>query len=338
MDLTEAYRALDPLAPLEPDSKLYVRRPDNPMDRVCVDLKLSARPRHYLLAGHRGTGKTTELLRLSRSLQGQMDVVYVDVGESSTYIARDPGRVLDKAIAGKLGLKASDDISGLGELLQSSAGRTSSVVVILDGLERLSGDEDIMQALNYPIPVHTWPVSVICTIPLSLYLSSNFGEHARRFDRSVFLPGITILDREGVPNQQGMETLSSIIRRRTGEQTFTPEAGADLTLQSAGLHRELLQLAQRSCVVAALDDATQVTREHALAAIAEQRNEYSIVLRTADFPILQALMSSKDLVGGSDTSRLIRNQLIVAYANGTTWFDVHPILRPLIEGRGPRWE
>ncbi len=351
MDLAQAFRALDPLSPLEAASDYYVQRPDNPMDRVCVDLKLSDRPRHYLLAGHRGTGKTTELRRLVDSLAGKHDVHFVDLGELAELARHDPSSVLAYATARILArqpialgvgayefarmLKESKDPgidSGLDRLSWRSA-NDPPIVVILDGLERLAGDNDIVLALTGPVPVHTWPVSVICTIPLSAYLSSTFGEHARHFDRSIFLPGITVIDHDGVANEGGLKALSSIIRRRTGEDTFTPDALSVLALQSAGIHRELLQLAQRACVVAALEGATQVSQAHALAAIAGQRNEYSIVLRTGDFPILQDLMRSKDLPGGSDTSRLIRNQLIVAYANGTTWFDVHPILRPLVEGR-----
>ncbi len=338
MDLTQAYRALDPLAPLKPGSKFYVPRPDNPMDRLGVDLMLSRRPRHYLVAGHRGTGKTTELRRLVHALQGKKEVAYVDAGWVAASSGSHEKGLLATAIAEQLELRADSSAADVFEYLFSRGTGKPPKLVILDGLERLAGDEDVMRALNDPGPVHAWPVSVICTIPLSLFLSSSFGEHARLFDRSIFLPGITVSDREGVPNQHGVEALGSIIRRRSGEHTFSPEAFCDLALQSAGIHRELLQLAQRACVVAALEGVSQVKHEHALAAIAEQRNEYSVVLRTNDFPILQALMHSKNLPGGSDTSRLIRNQLIVAYANGTTWFDVHPILRPLIESRGPRWE
>ena len=334
MDLTQAYRALDPLASLEPGSVHYVQRPDNPMDRVGVDLKLSDRSRHYLLSGHRGTGKTTELRRLAHALQGERELVFVDVGEHVDSSSFDSSQVIEKA----LGIEVEIDSNLrtiLDHLRRVSLDPRGGLppVVIIDGLERLARDKDVVRALNDPIPIHTWPVSVICTIPLSVYLSSQFGEHARNFDRSVFLPGITVVDRTGLPNDLGIEALSSIIRRRTGEHIFTPGAFPDLVFQSAGIHRELLQLAQRACVVAASEGASQITHEHVSAAIREQRNEYSVVLRTGDFPILRTLTSSKDLAGGPDTSRLIRNQLIVAYGNGTTWFDVHPIVRPLVEGK-----
>ncbi len=330
MDLTQAYRALDPLAPLTPDSDYYVARPNNPMDRVRVDLKLSDRQRHYLLTGHRGTGKTTELRRLASTLRGERDVLLVDVSEQAEVTESGLGRVLETAIVGSLG---ETGVLSPDAVLDNI---TSRNVILFDGLERFV-ESDVVKILNGSVPAHAWPASMICTIPLSLYLASDFGEHARNFDRSIFLPGISVVDQEGVPEEKGLESLSSIVRRRTGEEVFTPEAFSHLALQSAGIHRELLQLAQRACVVAALDGATQVSHSHAEAAIREQRNEYSVVLRTGDFPILHALMQSKDLPGGSEASRLIRNQLIVAYANGTTWFDVHPILRPLIESRGPRW-
>ncbi len=329
-DLTEVYRSLDPLSPLEPGSDLYVERPDNPMDRVAVDLKLSDRSRHYLLVGHRGTGKTTELQRLTHALAGDREILMVDVGEAAEPATADPEMTLAEAVQSSLARKYAADPPGTAEMLRSLSDRGISIVVF-DGLERFQHDEDVLRALTRPTPVYAWPLSVICTIPLSLYLSEDLGEHTRHFDRAMFLPGIATFSRDGEPDDRGMEELASIIRCRAGEGTFQHEALRALVLHSAGIHRELLQLAQRACVVAALEGAARVSRAHAEAAIAEQRNEYSIVLRTRDYPLLEDVMESKQLRGGDDAARLIRNQLIVAYANGTTWFDVHPILRPLFE-------
>ncbi len=356
IDLTEVYRSLDPLAPLEPDSELYVERSDNPMDRVAVELKLSDRPKHYLLAGHRGTGKTTELRRLAHALAGDREVFMVDVGEASE-LADGSESVLADALALSLNRSIEPRAPGMNphapatsplrlasewlgalprrhlprrhlpraaETLRNASDSGIPIVVVFDGLERFQRDEDILRALSRPAPVYAWPMSVICTLPLSLYLSRDLGEYARHFERAIFLPGIA--DDRG---------FASIIRRRAGEGAFEPPALRTLVRHSAGIHRELLQLAQRACVVAALGGAARVSLAHAEAAVAEQRNEYSIVLRTRDYPLLAEVMETKQLRGGDDIARLIRNQLIVAYANGTTWFDVHPILRPLLERKVP---
>ncbi len=350
-DFTEVYRSLDPLAPLEPDSELYVERPDNPMDRLALDLRLSDRPRHYLLAGHRGTGKTTELRRLSYALGRDREVVTVDVGESTKLATADSEEILSEALRRSYYRRNQDvkdlvsvqsvdqwtrKLTGYGSqtgrdlLHEALSGGGRPILVVLDGLERFERDEDILRVLTRPTPVHGWPVSVICTIPLSLYLSDVLGEYARYFDRSIFLPGIAPFNRNGTISDYGVQSLASIVHRRVGKRAFTPEALQVVATSSAGIHRELLQLAQRACVVAALEGATEISVAHAEAAIAEQRNEYSVVVRSSDYLVLKDVRRLQQLQAGAKTARLLRNQLIVAYANGTTWFDIHPILGPLL--------
>ena len=75
-DLTEdVYRVFDPDEPLPPDKPdLYVELDDvrgqaAVVQRLANAIRRSDRPTCQLLAGHRGSGKTTELLRLQRELE-----------------------------------------------------------------------------------------------------------------------------------------------------------------------------------------------------------------------------------------------------------------------------
>ncbi len=62
------YQALDPLAPIQPGSEAYCERPERPLSRLVATLRLSKRPSLYLVSGHIGTGKSTELFRLADEL------------------------------------------------------------------------------------------------------------------------------------------------------------------------------------------------------------------------------------------------------------------------------
>ncbi|MBW3587504.1 MAG: hypothetical protein KY448_17200 [Cyanobacteria bacterium 0813] len=56
----------------------YVRREDSPVDTLVNLLAMDDDPAKYLVAGHRGGGKTTELRRLERSCMADYTVVWVD--------------------------------------------------------------------------------------------------------------------------------------------------------------------------------------------------------------------------------------------------------------------
>ncbi len=68
--LEEAWSRFDPQTPLPVGSPFYVEREDNPLGRLQRGLLLvKSRPPKYFFAGHRGSGKSTELNRLVAALQ-----------------------------------------------------------------------------------------------------------------------------------------------------------------------------------------------------------------------------------------------------------------------------
>jgi hypothetical protein len=95
--LTRLYRACEPNDPISPDDPRYVNcdavRGDNLPRRYERDLRLSdpLRPEVMVFAGHRGVGKSSELLRLKNMLERP------DVGEGKPYhvLFTDVSRMLD---------------------------------------------------------------------------------------------------------------------------------------------------------------------------------------------------------------------------------------------------
>lgn len=70
-----------PERPLLVDRELrdfYVLREDSPVDKLALELKMADEPAKYLLAGHRGGGKTTELRRLEARCKFDYTMVWVD--------------------------------------------------------------------------------------------------------------------------------------------------------------------------------------------------------------------------------------------------------------------
>lgn len=86
----EVLNSLDVLSPLRDDllSRYYVDRPGNPFPEMLVSLRASASDTKILFSGSRGSGKTTELIRLSEALQDQYFVVFFD-----TAVSVDPSKV-----------------------------------------------------------------------------------------------------------------------------------------------------------------------------------------------------------------------------------------------------
>ncbi len=73
----QLFRPDEPLINKELED-FYVRREDSPVDELVNSLATDDEPSQYLVAGHRGGGKTTELRRLEQKCAQDYTVVWVD--------------------------------------------------------------------------------------------------------------------------------------------------------------------------------------------------------------------------------------------------------------------
>src|SRR6266404_5654852 len=83
------FNAFDPIEPLDTEDSRYVdwnkaRGSENLLNELSGTIKLTDGPTCQLLSGHRGCGKTTELLRLRRQLENES--YFVAYCESNDFI------------------------------------------------------------------------------------------------------------------------------------------------------------------------------------------------------------------------------------------------------------
>jgi hypothetical protein len=74
----QLFKPEEPLATPEDLQNFYVPRDNSPVDYLFSLLEMEDDPAKFLLAGHRGGGKTTELRRLQRKLDDTHTVIWID--------------------------------------------------------------------------------------------------------------------------------------------------------------------------------------------------------------------------------------------------------------------
>lgn len=74
----QLFKPEEPLATPEDLKNFYVQRDNSPVDKLVSLLEMEDDPAKFLLAGHRGGGKTTELRRLEQKLAGKLTVIWID--------------------------------------------------------------------------------------------------------------------------------------------------------------------------------------------------------------------------------------------------------------------
>jgi signal recognition particle GTPase len=74
----QLFKPEEPLTQAEDLRDFYVQRSNSPIESLVTSLEMEDDPAKFLLAGHRGGGKTTELRRLEQELNNNYTVIWID--------------------------------------------------------------------------------------------------------------------------------------------------------------------------------------------------------------------------------------------------------------------
>jgi hypothetical protein len=199
-------------------------------------------------------------------------------------------------------------------------------LIVIDGLEKHS-TTDAAALLNVMLDL---PCSLVVVVPLPLLLSPNYASTIGECDRVISLPAISLRQANGNRDDDGVALLRTVVERRAGADAFESSALDAIIEASGGIHRDLLTLAQQSCMRAAMKNRTMVTEADARASIEERRQELSLHLTPSDLAYLLEVKASKRLTGDPRALPLISRNVIVSYHGDWAWFDVHPLIQPLL--------
>lgn len=168
---------------------------------------------------------------------------------------------------------------------------------------------------------------VIYTVPIYLEVGLGTNRH---------VVNVKLRERDGSPFDPGMAALRDVLARRAPGQdlsrVFEEDALTGLIEASGGMFRDLLRLARETLLENrelplgpdAIDRAAMALRE-----------PYVPVLTSEQRQILRKVATTRELFTDkemkADETQLIAMGAILRYPNShTTWFDVHPLLKPLL--------
>jgi hypothetical protein len=213
------------------------------------------------------------------------------------------------------------------------------VLFFVEGTDKLDLNRarDIFRGHAYALTA--FRASVIYTFPIGLrYSAADFNVINDHFTETFVLPNLKVANRDGSPNQVGLECLEKVLSARMAESLIEDVARNRIVRASGGLVRTLIRLTRRSAVngIAAGNDVILV--EDARAAIDQDRANFIAGLSREDYPVLYERHNDKQLSGDAPVLRLLQTRALLEYANGDPWCDVHPIALPLVLERAPEKE
>jgi len=171
---------------------------------------------------------------------------------------------------------------------------------------------------------------IIYTIPIALRHDNDFINICHNFDEPYMLPNFKVCHQDGSPDTQGSNELTQIILHRAVSNLFTENAIDLLVSYCAGLPRELVTLARRSCLIALQKSVSQIDEKIVEQAGNRLRNDYQVLLTSSQIDILKKVHQTKSVENDEPHRSLLHNLSVLEYRNQDVWYDVHPIVIPLL--------
>ncbi len=210
------------------------------------------------------------------------------------------------------------------------------VLVIIDGLDKIM-DLKVAKKLYYEGGANLIVprCKVVYTVPLALFYAPEFGQVRTRFDNCFPLPNIKLRKRDGNRYQPGWDMLAEIIGRRMSLHLIDEAAVERLVELSGGVPRELVSLAKDACSNARARRGERVKPQDVERAASALRNHYRRMLTLEEYRELwQVHKDPRKLHTNNPVSQgLIHNLSLLEYRNDEAWWDIHPIVMPLLEER-----
>lgn len=232
-------------------------------------------------------------------------------------------------------------------LRESSGIADLKVVLIIDSVERIRGVGDeamtVYESVRNLFLAHAEHLRipglhVVYTVPPYLsVLAAGAGSLIGGATVRRLVSTHVFKDRSREVDPDGVELLRRVVTRRFPEwqRLIGPQALERMGVSSGGDLREFFRLL-RQCLPAVRDDSQLPLAEQAVEHVRIAARAEMLPIPADQLDWLARITASHDTCLASDDglpllAHFLDNRLVLNYRNGTDWYDVHPLLRDVVD-------
>ncbi|NEP09754.1 MAG: ATP-binding protein [Symploca sp. SIO2C1] len=227
------------------------------------------------------------------------------------------------------------------------AASKKEIIVIIDDLDKLDL-KVVREVFQEQIKALFQPnFQIIFTIPISAFREVSLAAtiQTETNDQIVQMP-VSKLFQQGercqagvVPQPEAMKILQAVLHKRVPNHLLDPETAEQIIIQSGGVLRELIRIANQCCRICLKLVRRQPERKDIIineAVLQEAITKFSIDFDTrignADYEILQTTYKNCQPNDPKEQRflDLLHGLYILEYRNARLWYDVHPIVTQLL--------
>jgi len=238
-------------------------------------------------------------------------------------------------------------INGIAAVIQTILKK--EILVIIDDLDKLElarvNDiyRDNIKALCQP------GFRIIYTIPIAAIRDKFIRPliETETNDQIIVMPVLKLFKKgqshhKSEPLDAAKNVLSEILRKRIADKLIEQTAIEQIVLNSGGVLRELIRIANECCRICLRlirrqpGEAVIINEQILSEAINNIRIDYAVRLGKADYEILNTTYHNfkPDDPKSPEFLDLLHGLYVLEYRNRQVWYDVHPIVVELLQNEG----
>jgi len=210
-----------------------------------------------------------------------------------------------------------------------------SVLLIIDDLDKIMPLESALTVFReHAKSLASFECFAIYTAPISLLYDPAF-KYISQYLEVRYMPMFKVRNKDGrreEPVGTDVEILREIIHRRVHPHLFEEEVVNETIDVTGGILRELIRVVRGCCVYCQEWNIGKITRTVLDKQRSMLKGEYYRMLIHEDYQMLRRVRRTKSRADVN--MRHLESLCVLYYPNGKGWFDVHPIVRELLE----EWE
>jgi len=221
------------------------------------------------------------------------------------------------------------------------------ILIIIEDLDKANISQSESLFFEYANQITALKANVIFTFPVALKHNSRFKTIENYFSNTYELPMIKIAEKNSDIAQEGVDTMKKIVEARMNLSLFKNEnILQNLIRYSGGCIRDLFDMISDASENAMVEDRKQICSEDEKSAYNKIKKNYNntiadyvvdneVKIPASEFyKVLNNLNENKKkTINNSLVELLLLQNLTILGYNGEGWFDVHPIVKDILEYR-----
>lgn len=233
--------------------------------------------------------------------------------------------------------------------IESATGK--QVLVIIDDLDKLDLAtvrevyREHIKALFLPgfRIIYTTPIASLRDGPLRATMISETDDQIVEMQVAKLFKKVESREQSSEPIAENRQKLCDMLDRRIGPELIEPEIATAIVIQSGGVLRELIRLANKCCriclrQVRRAENAEETRIDQAVfdQAVQDMRLDFEAPLGKADYEILQTTYHKFEPEDPQAQAflDLLHGLHVLEYRNGQIWYDLHPVVTNLLVLKG----